>query len=322
MSTLRSDTLNRVDNQPGYTTPVFKGKDEQRTLVEHDVAAKVSCSMPSMRTANTVSRALFPANSSLARSIGSTQTLASTTRTSRANPARSFRTILLPSSRRRSWPTPSTIQASSSSISSASTSTAMARPLSTPAHQVSPQPKALAQYARRGKHYLIDAWGPSQCQARRSPCTFRIDELFLNNSTPENAYRLETFRSTGAISATASQQLRCYFVTKCNFPNQAPTVAPGQKTDIRTVSDSSFLEKVTTNTLDIYQNVRAFALLLTLTRLTRRRSCGMSNRVMAPSSRSLRSRARASDASSSDTRWAARPTSSGASSRVGCMWRC
>ena len=32
---------NRVENLPGYTTPVFKGKEEQRTLVEHDVAAKV-----------------------------------------------------------------------------------------------------------------------------------------------------------------------------------------------------------------------------------------------------------------------------------------
>ena len=32
---------NRVQNLPGYTTPVFKGKEEQRALVEHDVAAKV-----------------------------------------------------------------------------------------------------------------------------------------------------------------------------------------------------------------------------------------------------------------------------------------
>ena len=32
---------NRVDNLPGYTTPVFKGKEEQRALVENDVAAKV-----------------------------------------------------------------------------------------------------------------------------------------------------------------------------------------------------------------------------------------------------------------------------------------
>ena len=37
-----SDTsLHRVKDQPGYNTPVFKGKDEQRALVEQAVAAKV-----------------------------------------------------------------------------------------------------------------------------------------------------------------------------------------------------------------------------------------------------------------------------------------
>lgn len=84
----------------------------------------------------------------------------------------------------------------------------------------------------------------------------RIDELFLDHSTPEKAYRLETFRSAGSISATASQQLRCYFVTKCNFPIKAEAV-PGQKTDIRQVSDPIFLEKATENTLEIYQKVSA-----------------------------------------------------------------
>ena len=41
--------------------------------------------------------------------------------------------------------------------------------------------------------------------------------MFLDHSTSEKAYRLETFRSAGAVSATASQQLRCYFVTKSKF---------------------------------------------------------------------------------------------------------
>jgi glutamate dehydrogenase len=34
-------SLHRVKNIPGYTTPVFKGKVQQRSLVEQDVAAKV-----------------------------------------------------------------------------------------------------------------------------------------------------------------------------------------------------------------------------------------------------------------------------------------
>jgi glutamate dehydrogenase len=36
---------NRVDNLPGYTTPVFKGKEEQRAIVENIVAAKVLISL-------------------------------------------------------------------------------------------------------------------------------------------------------------------------------------------------------------------------------------------------------------------------------------
>jgi hypothetical protein len=35
-------SLHRVKNLPGYTTPVFKGKNEQRAKVQASVAAKVS----------------------------------------------------------------------------------------------------------------------------------------------------------------------------------------------------------------------------------------------------------------------------------------
>ena len=50
----------------------------------------------------------------------------------------------------------------------------------------------------------------------------RIDSLYLDNVKSDQAYRLETYRSQGSISATASHQLRCYFVNKCNFPNPPP----------------------------------------------------------------------------------------------------
>lgn len=33
--------MQRVKNLPGYTTPVFEGKEKQRALVETEVAAKV-----------------------------------------------------------------------------------------------------------------------------------------------------------------------------------------------------------------------------------------------------------------------------------------
>ena len=83
----------------------------------------------------------------------------------------------------------------------------------------------------------------------------RIDELYLDNSTPEKAFRLETFRSAGAISSTISQQLRCYFVARCAFPTSGPVKDEKGHTDIRSVSDASFLEKATSNTLDIYQSI-------------------------------------------------------------------
>lgn len=39
-------SLHKVKNQPGYNTPVFKGKDEQRALVEQAVAGKVCLNLP------------------------------------------------------------------------------------------------------------------------------------------------------------------------------------------------------------------------------------------------------------------------------------
>jgi glutamate dehydrogenase len=40
--------VQRVKNLPGYTTPVFKGKDEQRIKVQNDLRAKVRCPHPSL----------------------------------------------------------------------------------------------------------------------------------------------------------------------------------------------------------------------------------------------------------------------------------
>ena len=64
--------------------------------------------------------------------------------------------------------------------------------------------------------------GKTSTEGPGATCETRIDEQYLDKSSPENAYRLETYRSTGSVSATASQQLRCYFVTKCNFPEKPP----------------------------------------------------------------------------------------------------
>lgn len=90
-------------------------------------------------------------------------------------------------------------------------------------------------------------------------CETRIDDLFLDISTPQKAFRLETYRSAG-VTAGNSQSLRCYFVSQCNFPSIPPDSFQPENTststvDIRTVSDPHFLEKASENTLEIYQSI-------------------------------------------------------------------
>ncbi|KAJ3036171.1 NAD-dependent glutamate dehydrogenase [Rhizophlyctis rosea] len=86
----------------------------------------------------------------------------------------------------------------------------------------------------------------------------RIDERYVDRSTKALAFRMESYRSSGTVSAALSTQLRCYFVRKCNFVNENPTAA--ETSDIRAVSDRSFLEKATENTLDIYSKLMKEAL--------------------------------------------------------------
>ena len=78
----------------------------------------------------------------------------------------------------------------------------------------------------------------------------RIDARYLNISSSKCAYRLESYRSLGTVSYSSTTQLRCYFISKCQW------VDPGvseTETDIRKVSDITFLSRVTEKTLDLYQ---------------------------------------------------------------------
>lgn len=85
----------------------------------------------------------------------------------------------------------------------------------------------------------------------------RIDERYLDNSNPQKAFRLETYRSSGQPASGLAHQLRCYFVAECEFENVNPDP---KETDIRKVSAKAFLEKVSPNTLQIYQEVMTHAL--------------------------------------------------------------
>ncbi|KZS93784.1 NAD-specific glutamate dehydrogenase [Sistotremastrum niveocremeum HHB9708] len=99
--------------------------------------------------------------------------------------------------------------------------------------------------------------GVSASDGPGATCEKRIDSAFLNDSTKDHAYRLETYRSAGSISSNGSQQLRCYFVSKCHFPPLPPPTAPF---DIRNYSDTQFLSRVTANTLQIYSEVMSSVL--------------------------------------------------------------
>lgn len=81
----------------------------------------------------------------------------------------------------------------------------------------------------------------------------RIDEKYLDPSNPESSYRLETFRSPTALeTADSVQQMRCYFIYKCNF---FEANASADETDLKKISDKSFYEKATAHTKATYQSI-------------------------------------------------------------------
>lgn len=80
----------------------------------------------------------------------------------------------------------------------------------------------------------------------------RIDEKYVNHSKGANSYRVETFRSPTPLSSDNGQQLRCYFVYKCQFAN--PNPSPNE-TNIDIIGEKRFLQKATPNTKAIYQEI-------------------------------------------------------------------
>lgn len=80
----------------------------------------------------------------------------------------------------------------------------------------------------------------------------RIDKKYINPSTQGNSYRVETFRSPTPIPGDDGQQLRCYFVYKCQFANPNPDP---YETNIDIIGEKRFLQKATPNTKAIYQEI-------------------------------------------------------------------
>jgi glutamate dehydrogenase len=80
----------------------------------------------------------------------------------------------------------------------------------------------------------------------------RIDKKYLNTSTGNAAYRVESFRSESPLPGSEDQQLRCYFIYQCEFDNPNPG---DKETDIDVIGDKRFLQKATKNTREIYQDI-------------------------------------------------------------------
>ncbi|KAI9658865.1 MAG: NAD-dependent glutamate dehydrogenase [Trizodia sp. TS-e1964] len=85
----------------------------------------------------------------------------------------------------------------------------------------------------------------------------RIDKKYLDVSVYNKSFRVETFRSGGFLEGSGEgQQLRCYFIYPCHFgtPNPGP-----EERRLEVLGESTFLQKATENTKEIYQRVLGHA---------------------------------------------------------------
>lgn len=125
--------------------------------------------------------------------------------------------------------------------------------------------KLLIRLAREADNHAvyIDTSTPGVTDLDGPQYETRIDNRYLTPSTPQKAYRLETFRSPGsvdppagsgaeAMALSSSQQLRCYFVYECDFFDKNPSE---NEVDLAKISDKLFFSKATEHTKAIYQSI-------------------------------------------------------------------
>lgn len=80
----------------------------------------------------------------------------------------------------------------------------------------------------------------------------RIDTKYLDRSSNMKCFRVESFRSTSKLPEGQEQQLKCYFVYQCNFPNSNPS---SDEVKLDVIADKRFFQKATQNTLDVYSEI-------------------------------------------------------------------
>ncbi|RMZ90098.1 hypothetical protein DV736_g2658, partial [Chaetothyriales sp. CBS 134916] len=84
----------------------------------------------------------------------------------------------------------------------------------------------------------------------------RIEQKYVDGSTPARSYRVESFRSASALPENPNESLRCYFVYQCHFANPNPLP---DETNIDIIGEKTFLQKATQNTKTIYQEIISYA---------------------------------------------------------------
>ncbi|KAJ1915487.1 NAD-dependent glutamate dehydrogenase [Mycoemilia scoparia] len=124
----------------------------------------------------------------------------------------------------------------------------------------------LAQKSEQGAVYIHNSQ-PGISKTEGPHYESIIDKEFLDVSTPELAYRMESFRSRGTVYDKTQSTLRAYFVSKCNFPESKDsdnadaaansTTASSDSVDINAISDVTFLAKATDSIKQLYSNLIA-----------------------------------------------------------------
>lgn len=81
----------------------------------------------------------------------------------------------------------------------------------------------------------------------------RIDKKYLDNAEADGPFRMQCYLSAGSAAYNVKKQLRCFFVSKCSFPNPTPT--PEQSLNLEEVADSSLLANLDPATKELYQDI-------------------------------------------------------------------
>ncbi|KAK2669038.1 Glutamate/phenylalanine/leucine/valine dehydrogenase, C-terminal [Fusarium oxysporum f. sp. vasinfectum] len=101
----------------------------------------------------------------------------------------------------------------------------------------------------------IDSSTPGKTKVAGPRYEERLEAKYLDHNG-RSKYRVETFRSPAVLgnSPSSKASLRCYFVYKCQFQTPPEKTDPNENR-LELIADTGFLQKATTNTRQVYQEI-------------------------------------------------------------------